>query len=210
MSYKGYERRGHERLRAFGDPWVALTPCTAIWEPTHFFGEKLYQGQGPLMRHHTDTEAWQDSSAGTDSEAAIVGIPLGSVGQVATLVAFFRLDEFSGFEMQAAHDLRRALIAFEAHVRLWERRERANESCSAMHPRGLTDPQRLTSRELEVIQLLSEGLLASTIAARLDVSPRTVHAHLASAYRKLEAHDRLTAVNRAREMGIIGAAGSAG
>jgi DNA-binding NarL/FixJ family response regulator len=54
-----------------------------------------------------------------------------------------------------------------------------------------------------VVQLLSEGLLASTIAGRLDVSPRTVHAHLGSAYRKLEAHDRLTAVNRAREMGII-------
>ena len=73
-----------------------------------------------------------------------------------------------------------------------------------------TDSKRLTIREREVIQLLSEGLLASTIAARLDVSPRTVHAHLGSAYRKLEAHDRLTAVNRARAMGIIGTAERAG
>jgi DNA-binding CsgD family transcriptional regulator len=130
---------------------------------------------------------------------------MGRVGQVATLLTFLRVDEFSCFEMQAAHDLRRALVAFEGHARLWEGRELGGKTCSGAPAMGLTDPQRLTTREGEVIQLLSEGLLASTIATRLDVSPRTVHAHLASAYRKLGAHDRLTAVNRAREMGVIGA-----
>jgi DNA-binding NarL/FixJ family response regulator len=61
----------------------------------------------------------------------------------------------------------------------------------------------LTSREVEVLQLLSEGLLARTIAARLGLSPRTVHKHLSNVYTKLGVHDRLVAVSFARERGLI-------
>lgn len=61
----------------------------------------------------------------------------------------------------------------------------------------------LTTREIEVLRLVSEGLLATTIAVRLDVSPRTVHKHLGSIYRKLDAHDRLLAVRRAETMGLL-------
>jgi len=38
-------------------------------------------------------------------------------------------------------------------------------------------PERLTERELEVFQLLGEGLQPSHIAAQLQISPRTVDAH---------------------------------
>ncbi|NGO48994.1 helix-turn-helix transcriptional regulator [Streptomyces sp. YC419] len=51
--------------------------------------------------------------------------------------------------------------------------------------------------------MLSEGLLAQSIASRLSVSPRTVHKHLGSLYRKLNAHDRLVAVNRAQAIGLL-------
>ena len=61
----------------------------------------------------------------------------------------------------------------------------------------------LTPRETEVLGLLAEGLLARTIAARLDVSPRTVHHHLGSIYEKLGARDRLAAVLQARAAGLI-------
>jgi DNA-binding CsgD family transcriptional regulator len=63
----------------------------------------------------------------------------------------------------------------------------------------------LTSREVEVLQLLSEGLLARTIAARLGLSPRTVHKHLSNVYSKLGVHDRLVAVSIARAQGLIAA-----
>lgn len=63
----------------------------------------------------------------------------------------------------------------------------------------------LTSREVEVLQLLSEGLLARTIAARLGLSPRTVHKHLSNVYTKLGVHDRLVAVSFARDRGLISA-----
>ncbi|MGV0718218.1 LuxR C-terminal-related transcriptional regulator [Mycolicibacterium sp. XJ662] len=61
----------------------------------------------------------------------------------------------------------------------------------------------LTAREREVLEMLSEGLLARSIAARLEVSERTVHKHLGSVYRKLDAHDRLLAVRRAQSLGLL-------
>lgn len=61
----------------------------------------------------------------------------------------------------------------------------------------------LTAREREVLEMLSYGLLARSIAARLQVSERTVHKHLGSLYRKLDAHDRLLAVKRAQSLGLL-------
>lgn len=61
----------------------------------------------------------------------------------------------------------------------------------------------LTAREVEVLSMLAEGLLARSIAARMHVSTRTVHKHLGNVYRKLEAHDRLLAVARAQSLGLI-------
>lgn len=61
----------------------------------------------------------------------------------------------------------------------------------------------LTARENEVLTMLGEGLLARSIAQRLDVSERTVHKHLGNVYRKLGAHDRLLAVRRAEVLGLL-------
>jgi DNA-binding CsgD family transcriptional regulator len=61
----------------------------------------------------------------------------------------------------------------------------------------------LTGRELAVLQLLREGLTAGAIAHRLLISPRTVHAHLRSLYRKLGVSDRMQAVLAAQEVGLL-------
>lgn len=55
-------------------------------------------------------------------------------------------------------------------------------------------PARLTRREVEILDLLSEGLSASGIAGRLWLSRRTVESHLANIYRKLGARNRMEAV----------------
>lgn len=68
---------------------------------------------------------------------------------------------------------------------------------------GEIEDRGLTTREIEVLRLVAQGLLARTIAARLDISPRTVHKHLGNAYRKLDAHDRLIAVRRAEGLGLL-------
>jgi DNA-binding CsgD family transcriptional regulator len=62
---------------------------------------------------------------------------------------------------------------------------------------------RLTRRELAVLRLLGEGLTAQAIARRLRTSPRTVHKHLEHLYRKLGVRDRLMAVQRARNAGLL-------
>ena len=84
----------------------------------------------------------------------------------------------------------------------------ASGTSSEDAPRGSREP--MTTRELEVLLLLSEGHLARSIAARLEVSTRTVHMHLGSVYRKLGVHDRLVAVRPAQQVGLIPAHAAAG
>jgi len=71
-------------------------------------------------------------------------------------------------------------------------------------PRRTTreNPSNLTTREIEVLKLLTEGLRNSEIAERLVLSERTVHHHVSAILRKLEAGSRTEAVARARSLGI--------
>lgn len=62
---------------------------------------------------------------------------------------------------------------------------------------------RLTPRQLAVLGLLAEGHTAIGIARRLTIAERTVRKHLEGAYAKLGVHDRLAAVLRARDTGLL-------
>jgi len=61
----------------------------------------------------------------------------------------------------------------------------------------------LTHRETELLLLLAEGLSNKEIADTLCISLLTVKTHLKNMFRKLSAANRIGAVNRARELGII-------
>jgi LuxR family maltose regulon positive regulatory protein len=61
----------------------------------------------------------------------------------------------------------------------------------------------LTERELEVLQLLAEGLTNKQIAGRLVVAPSTVKQHLKNIYGKLDVHSRTQAVARGRELALL-------
>jgi ATP/maltotriose-dependent transcriptional regulator MalT len=63
-------------------------------------------------------------------------------------------------------------------------------------------PAGLTSREVEVLTLLTEGLSNDELAARLVVSPRTVHAHLRAIFGKLGVSSRIAAVHEAVRLGV--------
>ena len=58
---------------------------------------------------------------------------------------------------------------------------------------------RLTSREWEVMELLSEGESTDTVAERLFISPTTVRVHLSSVLRKLRVKDRQSAFKMLRD-----------
>lgn len=66
---------------------------------------------------------------------------------------------------------------------------------------GLDEP--LTSREVQVLELLAEGLANKAIAARLGISDQTVKFHVASISGKLGAVNRTDAVRRAVRRGLI-------
>ena len=63
--------------------------------------------------------------------------------------------------------------------------------------------QPLTRREIEVLQLLAEGLPNKSIADRLGISDQTVKFHVASIFSKLGASNRTDAVRLGLRRGMI-------
>ncbi|MEQ1699950.1 MAG: LuxR C-terminal-related transcriptional regulator, partial [Ilumatobacteraceae bacterium] len=75
------------------------------------------------------------------------------------------------------------------------------------HAGGRRAPRRsdgiLTPRELEVLQLVADGLTNKEIAARLHLSPRTVGVHLEHSFVKLVVATRSGAVQEAMRQGLL-------
>jgi len=63
--------------------------------------------------------------------------------------------------------------------------------------------EALTAREIQVLELLAEGLPNKAIAVRLGISDQTVKFHVASISGKLGAANRTDAVRRAVRRGLI-------
>ncbi len=61
----------------------------------------------------------------------------------------------------------------------------------------------LSERELEVLQLIAEGLTNPEIASRLFLALNTVKVHTRNIYGKLGVHSRTQAVARARALGVL-------
>jgi ATP/maltotriose-dependent transcriptional regulator MalT len=75
-------------------------------------------------------------------------------------------------------------------------------------PRGMrkstqSNPASLTDRELDVLQLLNQGLQNKEIAAALFISAKTVDHHISSILFKLEVNTRAKAVQQAVRLDII-------
>jgi hypothetical protein len=71
-----------------------------------------------------------------------------------------------------------------------------------------TEADLVTARTLQPVlalldTIIGDGLSAHQIARLTRISVRTVRKHLEHIYEKLECHDRLLAVNKARQMGLL-------
>ena len=64
-------------------------------------------------------------------------------------------------------------------------------------------PNPLSERETEILQLLAKGMSFNEIGDILTISPHTVTAHIKKIYRKLQVHSRGEAVYEAAQMGLI-------
>lgn len=70
-------------------------------------------------------------------------------------------------------------------------------------PPGASPLETLTDREREVLKLVAEGLATKEIAARLDISARTVESHRANLMRKLDLHSIARLVQFAIREGLV-------
>ena len=70
-------------------------------------------------------------------------------------------------------------------------------------PRGQRSSSGLTSRERQILQLLSEGLRPGEIADQLYLSIKTVKNHLTNVYTKLEVETGAQAVVEAFQRGLV-------
>ena len=68
-------------------------------------------------------------------------------------------------------------------------------------------PADLTARELEILQLVAEGLSNSEMARRLWVTEQTVKFHLSNIYRKLDVSNRTQASRWAQVNGLLSSTG---
>lgn len=177
----------------------------------------------PVLRHwmrgHTgvasvsslvsNKRAWRNSRAYSlmlDGLGATetAGLPLDRAVGMFHAIGFSRDDDFTSSEMsvlQMAWAPTVALKRHAEHLDYW----RASITATDAAPDSVVDAAQLTRREMEVLYLLSTGILASTIASRMLISDRTVHRHLANIYAKLGTHDRLSTVMRAQAMGLLAA-----
>lgn len=65
------------------------------------------------------------------------------------------------------------------------------------------DALGITPRELEILELIAEGLSNKEIAARVNVSENTVKTHSSRVFEKLGARRRTQAVQLGKELRLI-------
>ena len=99
---------------------------------------------------------------------------------------------------------RKLLAAFETETK-GTYRERTIEPAPPSVALGSSAPlvEPLSERELEVLQLIAQGLTNQEVATRLFLSLHTVKVHTRNIYGKLGVNSRTQAVAKARTLGIL-------
>lgn len=131
------------------------------------------------------------------------------IGAILILIQLCELTYYrvsSGFELW----LSAALLA-AGGVGLWlgQRNASAREGQSPLREaaekvdQGKIEKLGITSRELEVLQLIQEGLSNKEIAERLFVSEATVKSHVSNLLVKLDAKRRTQAMANALEWSVL-------
>jgi DNA-binding CsgD family transcriptional regulator len=111
-----------------------------------------------------------------------------------------RSDAFVREDMALARRIWRLLTGLDGQIRALEA---AQGDCDLAWRVDARAASGLTPREEAVLKLLSQGLTAGAIGRQLRIVEATVHKHLEHLYAKLEVSDRLSAVLRAQQLGML-------
>ncbi|MFJ8843114.1 response regulator transcription factor [Streptomyces cyaneofuscatus] len=189
---------GDDSVQAYirsGYPFIDRYGATADWTP-----QSAARVVGARTWRNSPTADALRQAFGTRH---VFGLPLPQRGpHVSGFLVHRSGGDFSRHDERYAARVQPLLKAATAHRSLLmalhassgsARRRQANHALAAP----------LTPRETNVLHLLATGLTAEVIGRRLGISPRTVHKHLNALYRKLGAADRLSAVLRAQDAGLL-------
>jgi len=99
----------------------------------------------------------------------------------------------------------RRLLAENPKIELVDRIDQADAVLSLPPVRRAdeTPVEALTTRELDVLELVADGRSNHDIGTALEISDHTVKFHLASIYGKLGVSTRTEAVQRGLRLGVI-------
>ncbi len=99
------------------------------------------------------------------------------------------------------------VAAFFTGLGIWMGLKLTNQrKKSGLKAMTLNQPQQfdISKREFEVLQLIGQGLSNQEIADKLFVSLNTVKTHTSNLFTKLDAKRRTQAIQRAKDLGLLG------
>lgn len=206
---------GTASIDAWAPEWIGSLPLDMLLR-------KGLDGGHPLPQHYartgdqrplavTDVVAMSEWRR-TESYATLretvgverhIAIPLPTLesGRFRTFVVHRDGGDFDDRERTYVQRLQPLLVSVDRFVR--QLAEWGDAMRDEGRPLDAVTETKLTPREVAVLGLLADGMTAEAIGRRLAISTRTVHKHTENLYRKLAATDRLMAVLRARELGLL-------
>ncbi len=168
--------------------YAAAHPLTRAYQRNH----------SPIPLRLSDLPATRrpvPAYGGTGMSHVLV-IPLAIAPHRVSAIALLRAGlDFSAADVQLAGQLQPILGGLYAI--------RARLTPCHPGPVGADTGIPITERELAVLNLIADGLIAAAIARELGISPRTVSKHIESIYRKLGTHDRVSTVLRAQALRLL-------
>jgi DNA-binding CsgD family transcriptional regulator/tetratricopeptide (TPR) repeat protein len=181
---------GHDLALAHeADPWTLGELCIWMW---HAGG--LSSAPGPIAEPFARQIAgdWRDAAA----LWAELGCPYEQALALAEGDAAAQLSALALFEQLGAQPA-------AALVRQRMRQQGMQGIPRGPRPSTRTNQAGLTTRQLEVLLLMAEGLSNAEIASRLSTSLHTIDHHVSAVLVKLQVHSRAQAISTAYQSGII-------
>jgi len=171
-------------------PWITDELAFWMWRATG----KCEPLQGPET-------PYAQQIAGSWSKAAGAWAKIGCIYEQAIAL----MDSDDPQRLLEALDILDGLEAVPAAAKLRRRLRRMGVQGVPRGPREATrsHPAGLTPRQVEVLELVADGLTNIEIAERLFVSPKTVDHHVSALLGKFEASSRKEAVAIARAQGLV-------